>query len=120
MYVFYSNLTLPVYKFLEVYKDKFIHNRGERGFLGKKLYPENAYIREHARLFGKTKFDFVIDFSGYSHYWAKYLLAADAKRKFVICIMICFLIVSVSLMERDLTVLIYEVFFRYTIDLINL
>ncbi|MCK2011525.1 CDP-glycerol--glycerophosphate glycerophosphotransferase, partial [Peribacillus simplex] len=26
-------------------------------------------------------FDFVIDFSGYSHYWAKYLLAADAKKK---------------------------------------
>ncbi|MFE4708194.1 CDP-glycerol glycerophosphotransferase family protein [Peribacillus simplex] len=72
---------LPVYKILEVYKDKFIHNRGERGSLGKKLYPENAYIREHARLFGKTKFDFVIDFSGYSHYWAKYLLAADAKKK---------------------------------------
>ncbi|MEJ9228739.1 CDP-glycerol glycerophosphotransferase family protein [Peribacillus butanolivorans] len=72
---------LPVYKFLEVYKDKFIHNRGERGFLGKKLYPENAYIREHARLFGKTKFDFVIDFSGYSHYWAKFLLAADTKKK---------------------------------------
>ncbi|MFD6440943.1 GW domain-containing glycosaminoglycan-binding protein, partial [Peribacillus sp. NPDC060186] len=72
---------LPVYKFLEVYKDKFIHNRGERGFLGEKLYPENAYIREQARLFGKTKFDFVIDFSGYSHYWAKYLLAADAKKK---------------------------------------
>ncbi|MFF2589741.1 CDP-glycerol glycerophosphotransferase family protein [Peribacillus butanolivorans] len=72
---------LPVYKFLEVYKDKFIHNRGETGFLGKKCYPENAYIREHARLFGKTKFDFVIDFSGYSHYWAKFLLAADTKKK---------------------------------------
>ncbi|MFF2287831.1 CDP-glycerol glycerophosphotransferase family protein [Peribacillus butanolivorans] len=72
---------LPVYKLGEVYKDKFIHNRGERGSLGKKLYPEDAYIRENARLFGKTKFDYVIDFSGYSHYWAKFLLAADSKKK---------------------------------------
>ncbi|MFD9628191.1 CDP-glycerol glycerophosphotransferase family protein [Peribacillus muralis] len=72
---------LPVFKLGEVYKDKFIHNRGERGALGEKLYPEDAYIREHARLFGKTQFDYVIDFSGYSHYWAKFLLAADAKKK---------------------------------------
>ncbi|KWW17574.1 CDP-glycerol--glycerophosphate glycerophosphotransferase [Peribacillus simplex] len=72
---------LPVYKLGEVYKDKFIHNRGERGALGKKLYPEAAYIREHARLFGKSQFDYVIDFSGYSHYWAKLLLAADSKKK---------------------------------------
>ncbi|MGE7879231.1 CDP-glycerol glycerophosphotransferase family protein [Peribacillus muralis] len=72
---------LPVYNLKEVYKDKFIHNRGERGSLGKKLYPEEAYIREHARLFGKTQFDYVIDFSGYSHYWAKFLLAADSKKK---------------------------------------
>ncbi|KON70878.1 CDP-glycerol:glycerophosphate glycerophosphotransferase [Peribacillus butanolivorans] len=72
---------LPAYKFFEVYRNKFINNRGERGFLGKKLYPENAYVREHARLFGKTKFDFVIDFSGYSLYWAKFLLSADAKKK---------------------------------------
>jgi len=76
---------LPVYKLREVYQDKFIHNRGERGDLGKKLYPEAAYIREHARLFGNSKFDYVIDFSGYSLYWAKFLLAADAKKK--ICYM---------------------------------
>lgn len=76
---------LPVYKINEVYRDKLIHNRGERGILGKKLYPERAYIREHNRLFGKTNFDYVIDFSGYSLYWAKFLLAANAKRK--ICYM---------------------------------
>lgn len=76
---------LPVYKLFEVYRDKFVHNRGERGYLGKLLYPEKAYIREHERLFGKTNFDHVIDFSGYSLYWAKFLVAADAKRK--ICYM---------------------------------
>ncbi|MGM0902877.1 MAG: CDP-glycerol glycerophosphotransferase family protein [Bacillota bacterium] len=76
---------LSAYRILEVYKDKYIHNRGERGFLGKKLYPEKAYKREHARLFGRSQFDFVIDFSGYSLYWTKFLLAANAKKK--ICYM---------------------------------
>nr|WP_285890743.1 CDP-glycerol glycerophosphotransferase family protein [Mesobacillus maritimus] len=72
---------LPVYKLAEVYQDKWIHNRGKTGFLGNKFYPSDAYKREHARLFGKVHFDYVIDFSGYSHYWAKYLLAANAKKK---------------------------------------
>ncbi|WP_062108600.1 CDP-glycerol glycerophosphotransferase family protein [Bacillus niameyensis] len=76
---------LPALKFFELYKDKFIHNRGKRGRLGDMLFPEEAYVREHRRLFGKTNFDCVIDFSGYSLYWAKFLLAADAKRK--ICFM---------------------------------
>lgn len=76
---------LPVYNLFEIYKDKFVHNRGERGFFGKKLFPETAYVREHARLFGKSKFDYCIDFSGYSLFWAKYLVVADVKKK--ICFM---------------------------------
>lgn len=75
----------PVYKLREILQNRYIHNRGERGFLGKKLYPEKAYQREQLRLFGKTHFDYAIDFSGYSFYWAKFLLATDAKKK------ICFL-----------------------------
>ncbi|WHY86098.1 CDP-glycerol glycerophosphotransferase family protein [Neobacillus novalis] len=75
----------PVYKLLEIYRDRFIHNRGERGWLGKLLFPEKAYARDHARLFGNSKFDYVIDFSGYSLFWAKYLIVADAKTK--ICYM---------------------------------
>src|SRR5699024_7659268 len=38
-----------------------------------------------ARLFGGARFDYVIDFSGYSLFWSKFLIVADAKRK------ICFL-----------------------------
>lgn len=71
----------PIYQLSEIYKDQFIHNRGERGYWGKKLYPEKAYRRERKRLYGLTHFDYVIDFSGYSHFWAKYLLAIDAKQK---------------------------------------
>ncbi|MDR4215855.1 glycosyltransferase, partial [Bacillus paralicheniformis] len=76
---------LPVYTLFDVYKDKLVHNRGANGKLEKKLYPEDAYLREHKRLFGKSKFDYVIDFSGYSLYCAKYLVCADAKKK--ICYM---------------------------------
>lgn len=76
---------LPVYTFFEVYQDKLVHNRGKNGFLASSLFPEQAFVREHRRLFGKAQFDYVIDFSGYSLYWAKYLLAAEAKQK--ICFM---------------------------------
>ncbi|MEK5382463.1 CDP-glycerol glycerophosphotransferase family protein [Niallia sp. FSL W8-0635] len=76
---------LPVYSIMEIYRDRFVHNRGARGFLGKRFFPEKAYVREHERLFGKAKFDYIIDFSGYSLYWAKYLIVADAKKK--ICYM---------------------------------
>ena len=75
----------PIYTLQETYQNNFIHNRGERGYLGKKLYPEEAYKREQRRLFGQTHFDYAIDFSGYSFFWAKYLLATDAKKK--ICYM---------------------------------
>ncbi|MFP5112586.1 CDP-glycerol glycerophosphotransferase family protein [Bacillaceae bacterium C204] len=76
---------LAVFSIREVYRDKFVHNRGARSQLTKRLYPEKGYLREVKRLFGKAHFDFAIDFSGYSLYWAKYLLATDAEKK--ICYM---------------------------------
>lgn len=65
----------------EDYRDKFIHHSGAHTAFTKKLYPENAYRREFRRVFGRTKFDYAIDFSGYSLNWAKYILAADADKK---------------------------------------
>ncbi|WP_066258927.1 CDP-glycerol glycerophosphotransferase family protein [Neobacillus drentensis] len=76
---------LSVYSILEVYRDKLVHNRGAHSELTKRIYPEKGYKREFKRFFGKSHFDYVIDFSGYSLFWAKYLLAADAKKK--ICYM---------------------------------
>ncbi|WP_236719630.1 CDP-glycerol glycerophosphotransferase family protein [Neobacillus mesonae] len=72
---------IPMFNIQEVYRDKFVHNRGAYTRLTKKLYPEKAYIRDYQRLFGRAKFDYVIDFSGYSLYWAKFLLASDAEKK---------------------------------------
>ncbi|PEQ82867.1 CDP-glycerol--glycerophosphate glycerophosphotransferase [Bacillus sp. AFS006103] len=76
---------LAVISLLEVYRDKFVHNRGAHTNLTKKLYPETAYKREFRRIVGKSQFDYAIDFSGYSLFWAKYLLASNAKKK--ICYM---------------------------------
>ncbi|WP_144554149.1 CDP-glycerol glycerophosphotransferase family protein [Bacillus sp. X1(2014)] len=76
---------LSVYSLFEVYRDKFVHNRGAHSNITKRLYPENAYRREYKRFSGKSQFDYAIDFSGYSLYWAKYLLASDTKKK--ICYM---------------------------------
>ncbi|NHC42576.1 GW domain-containing glycosaminoglycan-binding protein [Bacillus sp. MM2020_1] len=76
---------LEVRSLLEVYRDKFVHNRGAHSEVTKKLYPEKAYKREYNRLSGRAQFEYAIDFSGYSLYWAKYLLASDAKKK--ICYM---------------------------------
>lgn len=76
---------LAVFSIPEDYRDKFVHNRGVHSNLTKRLYPEEGYLREVKRLFGKSRFDYAIDFSGYSLYWAKYLLATDAKKR--ICYM---------------------------------
>jgi len=49
----------------------------------KKIFPKQLFQREYRRLFGKTKFDSVIDFSGYSPFWALLLLQADGSQKFI-------------------------------------
>ena len=76
---------VAVYNTSEIYLDKAVQNRGIHSSFMKKIYPELAYIREVKRYFGKSKFDIAIDFSGYSLFWAKYIVAVDARKK--ICFM---------------------------------
>ncbi|WP_246366909.1 CDP-glycerol glycerophosphotransferase family protein [Paraliobacillus salinarum] len=78
---FLFKLGVPSYKLNEVYRDKLIKNRGVFRKAEKKLYPESAYKREVRRLFGNSEFDYGIDFSGYSFFWAKYIISIDAKKK---------------------------------------
>lgn len=47
----------------------------------KKIFPNKAYQREFRRLFGNSKFDYVMDFSGYSMFWSNLLLATEPKKK---------------------------------------
>lgn len=75
---------IPVYRFQEAIADRLIRSHGLTSKL-KSRYPDKAYQREMRRLTGGVHFDYAIDFSGYSYYWTKLVLAANSKRK------ICFL-----------------------------
>ncbi|MBL1230698.1 CDP-glycerol glycerophosphotransferase family protein [Enterococcus sp. BWB1-3] len=48
-----------------------------------KEYPEAAYKRESRRLFSGIIFDVVIDFSGYSFYWAKFFAFSSSPKKLI-------------------------------------
>ncbi|WP_270279771.1 CDP-glycerol glycerophosphotransferase family protein [Vagococcus bubulae] len=43
-------------------------------------YPKQAYKREMARLTANLSFDVSIDFSGYSYFWGRHVLSANAKK----------------------------------------
>lgn len=65
----------------EKYRDAFVKNRGLNTFIQKLLYTDSAYQREFRKIFGNSKFDYVIDYSGYSMFWPKILLGTEAKSK---------------------------------------
>lgn len=69
----------PNFSLYEIYIDRIIHFFGANGLL-KKLYPNSTYQREAKRLFGKLQFDDTVDFSGYSLYQTKLILASSGKK----------------------------------------
>ncbi|KAA8362333.1 glycosyltransferase [Leuconostoc carnosum] len=73
---------LPIYTLEENIADRYLKSEHIDGAINK-FYPEKGYQRESSRLFGNTEFDISIDFSGYSYFWAKYLLNVGAKKKMV-------------------------------------
>lgn len=75
---------LPIYKFEENFYDRYLKNETPKTSI-EQFFPEDGYKREVSRLFGNSKFDVSIDFSGYSYFWAKYMVAVEAETK--ICYM---------------------------------
>ncbi|MCJ1972901.1 CDP-glycerol glycerophosphotransferase family protein [Lactococcus carnosus] len=75
---------LPIYKMDENIFDRYLKSEIPRGNT-EKLFPEKGYKREVSRLFGNSTFDVSVDFSGYSYFWAKYMVSVDADVK--ICYM---------------------------------
>ncbi|PNZ70110.1 glycosyltransferase [Staphylococcus croceilyticus] len=67
----------------ETYKVDFVKQRGLKGSLERFIYPKNVYEREIRKVFGNSQFDYAIDFSGYSMFWANLILATNTKRKLV-------------------------------------
>lgn len=68
---------------LERYRDIFVKNRGLNTIFEKLIYPNSTYQREFRKIFGNSIFDYAIDFSGYSMFWSKILLAAKSDKKLV-------------------------------------
>lgn len=66
----------PIYSATEVKLDKKWQENQDRTF-----YPEEGYDREVRRILAGLKFDYAIDFSGYSFYWGKFIAHADAVTK---------------------------------------
>ena len=69
--------------FTENYRNNYVRDRGIISTKEEKIFPNKAYQREFRRLFGNSKFDYVMDFSGYSMFWSNLLLATESKKKFV-------------------------------------
>lgn len=67
----------------ETYKVDFVRQRGLKGAIERFIYPKNVYEREIRKVFGNSQFDYAIDFSGYSMFWANLILATNTKRKLV-------------------------------------
>lgn len=74
----------PIYTMKEGYQDLSILMRGVPKHKESK-YPDAIYEREVERLVGHKTFDVAIDFSGYSLYWSKLILASRSSKK--ICYM---------------------------------
>ena len=72
----------PIYTMQEVYIDQLLKNRSVTKEL-EPLYPKKAYQREVRRLTGCSHFNVSVDFSGYSYYWAKFMVEMDADRKVI-------------------------------------
>ncbi|UXR78203.1 glycosyltransferase [Staphylococcus sp. IVB6227] len=69
--------------FIENYRNNYVRKRGIITLKESLLYPDKAYRREFRRLFGNSRFDYVIDFSGYSMFWSNLILATPSKKKFI-------------------------------------
>lgn len=53
-----------------------------RGFT-KMIFPKQAYKREYRRLFGESTFDYVIDYEGYSNFFATLCLMQENARSYI-------------------------------------
>ncbi|WP_086429039.1 glycosyltransferase [Staphylococcus cornubiensis] len=70
--------------FKEIYQNEFIRQRGIYQFFEKCVYPKALFEREFRKLFGDSKFDYAIDYSGYAMFWSNLILASGANKKYIL------------------------------------
>lgn len=65
----------------DAFREKWTLRRGCYSALDRWIYPARFYSREARRCLGDTRFDSVVDFSGYSMHWANVLDAVQCRRR---------------------------------------
>lgn len=69
--------------FTEQFRSNLLRVFGFHFPLMKKIYPKKMYDREYIRCFGESKFDTVIDYSGYGSFYSILLLSAEGSKKLI-------------------------------------
>lgn len=69
--------------FGETIRNNFLRVFGFNAPLMKQIYPKAMYDREFIRCFGESRFDTVIDYSGYGSFYSILLLSSPGSRKLI-------------------------------------
>ncbi len=69
--------------FTEQIRNDFLRVFGFHFPFMKKIYPKAMYDREYTRCFGDSRFDAVIDYSGYGSFYSILLLSAQKAKKLI-------------------------------------
>lgn len=64
-------------------KRAFLFEYGIKNKMLMKIFPNDMFKREFARCFGDIKFDYVVDFSGYSPFFSMLMLQAKGAKKLI-------------------------------------
>lgn len=68
---------------LEIYRHNIIQKIGLRNKLLERLAPKKLYEREISRILGNSRFDIVVDFSGYVPFWSTLFSYGNFSRKVI-------------------------------------
>lgn len=68
---------------IENYRERFINKYGLNSKLSNIIYPDNHYSREFERIFGNINFDYIVDYCGYSVFFANLLCNGNSKSKII-------------------------------------
>ncbi|NLZ93021.1 MAG: glycosyltransferase [Firmicutes bacterium] len=60
-----------------------VRRYGLRSWLLKKIFPAQLFMREFQRCFGDSRFDYVIDFSGYGPFFVYLIMQAEGAKRYI-------------------------------------
>lgn len=79
----FSRVSYTPATFGEMIRNDFLRVFGFHAPLMKQIYPKAMYDREFIRCFGESRFDTVIDYSGYGSFYSILLLSSTGSKKLI-------------------------------------